>query len=203
MASRAGGRQRVLSSDACHADFYRLRIRHSGPRSRKSGRSAVGRQRTRLSVEAGRITFTNCAVQVPIAAILATVIRGDRISTDGAGRERIKLKSDDDRRESGRVRTGSAQFRRPTRMAAAAAVQAHLATPSVVFADPMLGSAFCCWQGQRRGAVHWGDSRPFLRIFVNFRARFPSISAGRTVSMCLIGETGLEGRVCSEDPPSY
>ena len=56
-------------------------------------------------------------------AIKVTAIRDGRISNGGACREWTKLESAGDRRGGGRVRTESAQFRRPTRLAATDAVQ--------------------------------------------------------------------------------
>src|ERR1700720_841217 len=73
-----------------------------------------------------------CA-QVLIAAILRPVIRADGMTPAGACREWPKSKTADDRRGSERLREGnwliakrtnrSAQFRRPTRVAAADAVR--------------------------------------------------------------------------------
>ena len=65
----------------------------------------------------------NSAVQVLIAAIKVTTTRGVLIGMGGAGREWTRLESAGDRRECERVRTGSAEFRRPTRAAAADDVQ--------------------------------------------------------------------------------
>ena len=56
-----------------------------------------------------------CRAGDPVAAIQVTTIRDGRITTGGACREWTKIKSAGDRRGSGRVRTGGAQFRRPTR----------------------------------------------------------------------------------------
>jgi len=62
-------------------------------------------------------------VKVLIAAITVTTIRDARTSNAGAGREWAKPESAVDRPRERRVRTGSAQFRRPTRIAAVDAVQ--------------------------------------------------------------------------------
>ena len=53
-----------------------------------------------------------------VAAISDHVIRDDRITRGGACQGRTMLKRAADRRGGGRERTGSAQFRRPTRLAA-------------------------------------------------------------------------------------
>ena len=67
------------------------------------------------TVEGGRSRFVNCAAQLVVAAIQVATVRGGRITPGGAGREWTKVEAAGDRRGSGRVRTGGAQFRRPTR----------------------------------------------------------------------------------------
>ena len=67
--------------------------------------------------------FTNFAVKVLLAAITVPTIRDDRLSKRGAGRERTRWNELLIVRGGGRVRTGSAKFRQPTRLAATDAVQ--------------------------------------------------------------------------------
>ena len=69
------------------------------------------------------LPLTNCAVKVLIAAITVTMIRDGRTSIAGACRAWTKLEAADDRPRERKGTNRSAQFRRPTRLAAADAVQ--------------------------------------------------------------------------------
>jgi hypothetical protein len=82
------------------------------------GRVTAGRVagvRRPRAVEDGRIRVHSLCAKVPFASIPVTTIRNDRISNVSACRVRSKPEPAVDRRGSGRVRTESAQCRRPNR----------------------------------------------------------------------------------------
>jgi hypothetical protein len=107
------------------------RLPNEGESARSDGRrrpvrprpcGAAGRHRVRPAVRGQPVGTLNCARPVLIAAILLPAIHEDGTTRVGACRAWSLSKPADDRRGTDSVRTIRAQFRCPTRVAAADAV---------------------------------------------------------------------------------